>query len=140
MIATKLTAAGHQAEMFELKASSPIDLKNVPKAENIKLQAIPKAADYDLICIGCPLWAFRPAPHAIKAIMDMTQLKGKKIVPFVTMGFPLAGMGGTGAIARLAKQILKQGAIPLKGSVITQMFSKPELQMNRESDRIAKLL
>ena len=140
MIATKLTAAGHQADMFELKVTGSVDTNPRQNLDSIKLQAIPQAADYDLICIGTPVWGFQPAPYAIKALKEMTGLKGKKVVPFVSMGFPLAGMGGTGSLRKLAKLAAEKGAIPQKGSVITHMLSKPELQMSRESDRIAKLI
>lgn len=140
MIATKLTAAGHSADMFELKTSEPVDMKAVPKPEAIRLQAIPQAAGYDLVCIGTPVWAFRPAPFALKALQQMTDLKAKKIVPFVTMGLPFACMGGTASLSKMAKLAQDKGAIPLKGAIITQMFSHPELQMSREAERISHLI
>lgn len=140
MIATKFTAGGHKADLFELKTSSPLNLKAVPKPEALKLQSVPDPSGYDLICIGTPVWAFRPAPVALKALLDMNGLKGKKLVPFVTMGFPFACMGGNASLAKLAKLAQTKGAVPLKGSVVTQMFSHPELQMSREAERISKLV
>ncbi len=43
-------------------------------------------SDYDLICLGSPVWAFAPAP-AVNTYLDLcTGLKGKVVVLFTTYG------------------------------------------------------
>lgn len=139
-IADALGKAGHQVDIADLETQTPIEKNTMPKPEDLRLKPVPEAAGYDLICVGTPVWAFRPAPLALKAIMDMPSLSGKKFLPIVTMGFPFAGMGGNGALSKMTKLATAKGAIPLKGSVITYMLSKPDEKMQAEVQRIASLL
>jgi flavodoxin len=41
-------------------------------------------ADYDLIVIGTPIWAWRPTP-AIRTYVKLNELSGKKVALFFTM-------------------------------------------------------
>ncbi|MCX7837158.1 MAG: NAD(P)H-dependent oxidoreductase [candidate division WOR-3 bacterium] len=60
--------------------------------------------NYDLIFLGTPVWAFKPAP-AINAFISKADFKDKKIILFVTMG----GVGGKSAIKTLINIIESKG-------------------------------
>jgi flavodoxin len=140
MIADRLAAEGHHVDSHELETVEPLNPKEPPTTMNFELRNAPNPQDYDVVIAGSPVWAFRSAPLILKYIMEASTLKGVKLLPIYTMGFPLKGMGGTGAVNQLLKIALPKGAIPLKASIITYMLSKPDLQMERETARISELL
>ena len=43
-----------------------------------------QSSDYDLIFVGTPVWASRPAP-AVRAFLESQDLSGKKVALFCTM-------------------------------------------------------
>ncbi|HNX38072.1 MAG TPA: hypothetical protein PL124_00820 [Candidatus Cloacimonadota bacterium] len=139
-IAAHLNKNGASAVLHELETVDQIPNGTLPKPETLRLKELPALDDFDALCIGSPIWAFRCAPLAIKAMQDLKSLRGKKFLPFVTMGFPLAFLGGSGAIKTLSQIAVNHGAIPMKGSIITYMLSKPEAMMDKEAERIGALL
>ena len=58
------------------------------------------AASYDLIILGTPVWAGRPAP-AMKAFLSQTKISGKKLALFVCHA------GKPGKAIELLKDMLK---------------------------------
>ncbi|MBC7119417.1 MAG: flavodoxin domain-containing protein [Methanobacteriaceae archaeon] len=59
---------------------------------------------YDLLYIGSPTWAGKPAP-AIITLIDNLKLKGKDVILFATMGH----QGGSNVINRMAEKIKARG-------------------------------
>ncbi|MBC7100118.1 flavodoxin [Methanothermobacter tenebrarum] len=59
---------------------------------------------YDLLYIGSPTWAGKPAP-AIITLIDNLNLKGKDVILFATM----ARQGGSNVIDRMAEKIKARG-------------------------------
>ena len=84
-------------------------------------------ADYDLIFIGTPVWAFKPAP-AINSFIASTNFTGKKAVVFVTMG----GSGDKNTI-----KILKE-KIEAKGGTLLASFSIRTGGLVKDADIIEK--
>ena len=71
-------------------------------------------AMYDLIFLGTPVWALRPAP-AINAFISRADLTDKKVVLFVTMG----GLGGRKVVKIMKEKIEARG-----GKVVTSFIVK----------------
>lgn len=61
----------------------------------------------------------------------MGDLQKKKVLPFVTMGFPFAGMGGKAAIKHMSKAIAEKNGNALPGIIIPKMFRKFDLLMEK---------
>ena len=61
--------------------------------------------DYGIIYIGSPTWAGKPAP-AIITFIDQTNLKGKDVILFSTMG----GQGAQNVIKRMQEKVKARGA------------------------------
>jgi hypothetical protein len=61
-------------------------------------------AGYDRVFVGAPVWWGRPAPE-INAFVDQTDLAGKEVVVFVTMG----GSDVKGALQMLTSRIEAKG-------------------------------
>ncbi len=94
-IAEKM-AQGLGADVLELKPEKEIDsassmrylwgggqvvMKEVPKLKQYKINL----ADYGLIAIGTPIWAFNFVPP-IRTFLKENKIRGKKIILFCTHG------------------------------------------------------
>lgn len=60
--------------------------------------------DYDLIYIGSPTWAGKPAP-AVITLIDTLNFMGKDVILFTTM----SRQGGEGVIERMGEKIRARG-------------------------------
>ncbi|MEF3693908.1 MAG: hypothetical protein V3576_01000 [Candidatus Cloacimonadota bacterium] len=137
-IAQQIRSNGHEADIHLLETVIPVPDNMNPTSMDFELKPVPDVAVYDYLLVGTPVWAFRSAPFVLKYLSGLGSLKGKKVIPFVTMGFPWAFLGGTAAVSKIANLALSKGAIPLKGSVVTYMLSKPQEIMEREAQRIGQ--
>ncbi len=110
-------SAGYSAARGECSKIKPFDFK---------LEA------YDLIFLGTPVWAMRPAP-AVNAFISKAKLKGKKFVLFATMGI----FGGKKTISIVKEMIeAKQGRVV--SSFIVKTGGVKREEMIRRAEEIAK--
>lgn len=93
------------------------------KCSEIKPIAL-NVCDYDLIFLGSPIWASRPAP-AINAFINDTNFKNKKVIAFFTMG----GSRYVKAINNITVKVEKRSGI------ITGSFA---IRAQKNSDAIVK--
>ena len=78
---------------------------------------------YETIFIGSPIWASRPAP-AINSFIYKTDLEGRRIIPFFTMG----GDDSETALANITAKIEKsQGKVAGSFAVTTSGLSDEEI-------------
>lgn len=117
-IAERLRAAGHEAEVIEIKSEGNVR----PRAAKITITNIPDCRRFDAVLVGGPVWGFAASPVIIACIKALPGIAGKKALPFVTMGFPLPGMGGRQAIAGMSRALGEAGAKVLPGFIIPKMF------------------
>jgi len=112
-----------------------IDLKNRDGALNYlkasvdalrenKTQIKPETVDltdYDLVYLGSPTWAGKPAP-AIITLIDQCNFQGKDVVLFATMG----NSGGKKVIERMREKIEPRGGRFIKYFLIKTGNKKSE--------------
>ncbi|CDG64967.1 MAG: hypothetical protein PWQ15_1133 [Methanobacterium sp.] len=112
-----------------------IDLKNRDGALNYlkasvdalrenKTQIKPETVDltdYDLVYLGSPTWAGKPAP-AIITLIDQCNFQGKDVVLFTTMG----SSGGNKVIERMREKIEPRGGRFIKAFLIKTSNKKNE--------------
>ena len=119
VIQNSLVKDGHQVELANLKTTEPI-VDSTAMSTVFKFTNLPDVSAYDAILFGGPIWAFRPSPVIRQAIQQCgTKLQGKKVFPFITMGFPFAWMTGNGSLSALRSLATKQGAKVLSGAILT---------------------
>lgn len=70
-------------------------------------------ADYDLVYLGSPTWASKPAP-AIITLIDQCDLMGKDVILFATMG----SSGGRKVIKRMREKIEPRGGRMIKSFLV----------------------
>ena len=88
-------------------------------------------ADYDLICLGTPIWAGKPAP-AINSIIKNTEIRGKDVILFVTLG----GNRYEDTLNSMSKEIEENGGNVIKTIAITKTNNKTESDIADEINQI----
>jgi len=136
----KLSANSHEVQLTRLETTMPIKGGSIRQAMDIKFSNLPSVLEADVVLFGGPVWAFGPSPVIVEAIKQLGALKGKKALSFVTMGFPLKGMGGRAALKWMDRTAATQGAKVLPGSICCQMFHNLDAQIEAETKRISALL
>lgn len=127
MVSSQLMEAGHEVNLDSLASEPPMDPKKAVMAQNMTITNLPDLSSVDIVIIGGPVWAFRPCPLLLKAMADIGgQIKGKKVLPFVTQSFPFACMGGNSSVKKLRELAGRAGAKVLPGIVLAGA-SKPKL-------------
>ena len=122
LIENKLTKAGHEVALTQLQTNKPVKAGSIRQPMEFDITNLPDVSGFDAVIMGGPVWAFGPSTVIYKAITKMKSLNGKKLLPFVTMGFPLKGMGGKAAINHMSNAAKANGAIVLPGIIIPKMF------------------
>lgn len=116
-IAAKCSEEKLNADIFRLKAEGKI----VPHSKQITILDPPVISSFDVLIIGGPVWAFGASPVIAAYLKSIKNFKGKKIICFVTMGFPFAFFGGKQALATMNKLMDKSGANILQGEIINSL-------------------
>ncbi len=117
-IANALIKDKHHVELINIKT----DVKVTGPGQSFKILNEPDCSRFDLVLFGCPVWAFSACPVLIAAIKKSNGLSGKKVIPFVTMGFPFRFLGGTQALRQIEKDAKNKGADVMPGIVIPKLF------------------
>ncbi len=119
-IKEKLTAAGHEVDLTHLQTATPVDGKSIRQKNGISFTSLPDVSSADAVLFGGPVWGFNPSPVILQAMLALAhQMKGKLMLPFLTMGFPFAWMGGKGSLNRMRRTAGTMGARVLNGAIVT---------------------
>lgn len=137
-IAAQLKEKKHPVDLIHLQTNPEIKSGSVRQTAPFKITNLPDVRDYDLILLGGPVWAFSASPIAIAALERLGDLSGKKILPFVTMGFPHPALGGRKAIAMMSDKARELGATALPGKIIPKLFHDFKSLFRIEAEDIAK--
>lgn len=89
-------------------------------------------ADYDLVYIGSPTWASKPAP-AIITLIDACNFQGKDVILFATMG----SSGSQKVIERMREKIEPRGGRMIK-SFQVKTGGKKEIELVENVKKIVK--
>lgn len=131
LLDARLKEEGHTVTRFKLETDVPVKGGTIRQPMNFKLTNLPDISTFDAYCIGGPVWAFGPSVVIYKAILQMDDLKKKNVLPFVTMSFPLIGMGGKNAIKHISKAIADKNGNPLPGIIVPKMFHNFDIEMEK---------
>lgn len=129
MIAENLKESGHTVDIIELKTDIPLNTGSVRQAKKFSVLNVPNCEKFDALIVGGPVWAFSASPVLMKCLEGLQNISGKKLLPFVTMSFPFAFMGGLQAIALIKRTATKSGATVLPGKIIPKLFRNYNLHM-----------
>lgn len=133
-IAAKCDAEKIKNEIILLKFEGKI----APRSKDIKIIEPPKIDMYDTIVFGAPVWAFTASPIITAYLKQLQKCEGKKMLCFVTMGFPFAFMGGNQAISAMNKLLSKYNGKLLPGEVIPNSSGISDAKANAIAERIVQ--
>ncbi len=140
VIRKKLNSAGHMVHLTKLETKVPLEENPMSKQE-IDFTNMPDVSAADAVLFGGPVWGFNPCQATCKAIHKAgNKLKGKKVIPFITMGFPFAWMTGSGSANKLRGIAASYGAKALKGIVLTGRNQNNQTAMESLAEKISKAL
>ncbi len=139
-LATRLTADGHIVTLTQLETDVPIKGGTRHHHNPFQITNLPPLSEAEIVLLGCPVWAFGVSVVMAEAMKKLGNLKGKSVLNFVTMGFPLKCMGGSAALNYMNKSAGTMGAKVLPGSICCQMFHNLDAEIDKESQRIAAML
>jgi len=110
-IAQGIEESGGEVDLVAVKsvAENNIVLGVVKAILDKKVAVKAKTVDcrnYDLICLGTPVWLSHPAPQITSYIDLCENLAGKKAAVFVTLG----GTGGEGTIQKMKDHLDQRAA------------------------------
>ncbi len=127
-----LSKAGHSADIEKIIPEGKVQTG----AKKIKLKSSPGIAKYDTLIIGSPVWAFSLSAVMTEYLNQISSLKGKKIICFVTKSLPFNWTGGNQAISQM-KKICESKDGKITGTMIVNRKN-----INSESiiDKINELL
>jgi flavorubredoxin len=140
VISEKLQKDGHSVDLIALQTDVPVKTGTIRQPMNFQITNLPDISTYDTILAGGPVWAFSISTVIYKCLTTFSDMKGKKFLPFVTMGFPLPGMGGSGAMKIMSKVAKDLGADVLPGAVACKMFHNIDQMMEKEANKISEQL
>lgn len=120
MMAEALRAKGHGADLLPVEPEGEVQ----PHQKSVELKSVPDCADYDVLLVGGPIWAFGMSPVTMSFAAALRDMGGRKALPFATMAFPFRFMGGSQGIAGLSKVLRAAGATVLPGVVGTAWIRK----------------
>jgi flavodoxin len=87
------------------------------KLENVNFDV----SQYDLVCIGTPLWAFAPTPAINTYLDNCNGIAGKETIIFTTRG---SGAGNKRCLDYMEELLLKKGAKRVRRFSIQQLKCK----------------
>lgn len=115
-IEAQLNSENIETKIIRLKAEGSL----VPRSNDITIINPPALDEFDAVIFGAPVWAFTASPVVPAYLKQPLALKGKKVLTFVTMGFPIRFLGGNKALIRINSLLVKQNALVQKGEIFTR--------------------
>jgi len=135
-VAAGMRARGHAVDVIVIEPEGEVR----PHQSDVKLKRNPEYGGYDALLIGGPIWAFGMSPVAVAFADGLRDFPGKVILPFATMGAPVAIMGGIQGMAKMRRCLRKSGATVLKGVVGTGWARRTDAEKQAVVTRVLALL
>jgi flavodoxin len=139
-IADRLKKEGHSIGVIQIETDVPIESGSVRSCKKFAITNLPDVKEYDALLLGGPVWGFSASPVIVSCINALGDLKGKKVIPFVTHGFPFRFMGGKQAIGLMNRNAVEKKATVLPGAIISKLFHDIEKDMDKAVDSIVSTL
>lgn len=112
----------------------------IPRKEPFKLKTIPDVNKYDVIIFGSFVEAFCANPVIKEYLKQLTSLKNKKIICFVTQYFPYPWMGGNNAIKQMKVLCENNGADVIETGIVNWKNKKRLKMIENVINKIIKSL
>ncbi len=122
-LAEALRRDGHEAQVHRIEGEGDVQ----PHQKDVRLVSSPDLDGCDALVVGGPIWAFGMSPVALAFAGSLGDISGMKVVPFATMGFPFAFLGGLQGVGRLGRLLAERGGNVARGVVIPTMLRRHDV-------------
>lgn len=139
-IADKLKQEGHNVKLTQIETDVPINTGSVRKCARFTITNIPDIREFEAILLGGPVWGFSASPVIASCINSLGDLRGKKVLPFVTGGFPFKFMGAKQAIAYMGRCAEAKNAAVMPGAMVVKLCHDVEGDMEKAAAAVASAL
>src|SRR4030042_3217462 len=139
-IAGKMKEDGYSVSLTQIETDVPITSGSTRSCAKFSITKLPDITKYELVLLGGPVWGFSASPVIIACINALGDLQGKKVLPFVTMGFPFKFMGGKPAIGLMSRNAAEKNATILPGFIVSKLFHDIKNDMDKAAVLISSLL
>lgn len=102
----KLAKSGHEVRLESIEVAGD----GRSNSRQFRLANCPDIGAYDYVIFGAPVWGATVSSVMAAYLKQLSTLKGKRVLCFVTMLFPFSWMGGTSAIAKMRTVSETKGA------------------------------
>lgn len=140
LIADRLKEDGHSIKLVQIETDVPIKSGTVRRCKKFVITNLPDVTEYDTLLLGGPVWGFSASPVIIACINALGDLNGKKVLPFITGGFPFKFMGGKQAISLMSRNAADKKATVLPGAIVLKLFHDVDGDMNKAAGAISSVL
>jgi NAD(P)H dehydrogenase (quinone) len=125
---------GHTVDVELLR---PIG-KVAVRARHVEFRTLPETDEFDTLLVGGPIWGFTASPVVVSLLNQLKSLKGKKVLFFLTSGFPSAISGCKGAQTKVKKLLEELGATVLEGESLSWGFWCSKKRMEATVEKISR--
>jgi NAD(P)H dehydrogenase (quinone) len=129
-----LREKGHDVDVELLR---PIG-KMHPGIKHIEFRNVPEVDGYDIILLGGPVWAFNASPVVVSLLHQLSGLKGKKAMHFLTSGFPQPLSGWNRAHKKIKDLLEESNATVIEGESLFWGFYCGKKRLDAAVDRICR--
>lgn len=129
-----LVGLGHEVDLTGLKVIGQPRVGILPGGGGrFSIKSPPELDEFDVVLIGAPVWGFKPSTVIMKYLEeDVSKLKGKKALAFVTMG----AFGGKKSIQKMNNELEAAGADTLEGEALPWFLKVNAQKMTAAVQRI----
>ncbi|HUI90684.1 MAG TPA: hypothetical protein VLX68_00415 [Chitinivibrionales bacterium] len=129
-----LREKGHEVDVELLR---PVGKVN-PGMRHVELKNVPELEGYDLVMFAGPVWAWNASPVIISLLHQVTGLKGKKAMFFLTSGFPQLISGWSRAHKKVRALLEDSDATVIEGESLFWGIWCSKKRLDAAVDRICK--
>ena len=86
-----------------------------PGIKHVEFKNVPEVEGYDMVMLAGPVWAFNASPVVVSLLHQLSGLKGKKTMFFLTSGFPPPLSGWKRAHKKIKELLEESNATVIEG-------------------------
>lgn len=134
-IRTEAIRRGHQTTLLTLETDRGVKPQSIREPIGFHITNLPDPADFDLILIGGPVWAFSASPVAYQALAELPDLPGKRFAAFGSHGLPFRFMGANSAQKAMDKLAREKKALVLPGLMLmrSRIYNSTAIEVSVKS-------
>jgi flavodoxin len=131
----KFVTAGHSANIERLGIVGG----EKPGSKTFQMETSPDISSYDALVFGAPVRGFSMSPVIASYLLQLSTLRDKNVICFVTEFFPYPWMGGNRAISQMKKFCESKGAKVIGTGIVNWSNKQRENKMTDMVESLSRM-